>query len=356
MNSKERVLTAVARRVPDRVPLDFSANAFVLERLHRDLGTANHRQLLERLHVDIVDLRGVVDPVYRGPIPKERPLAGGVKENYWGWRTQIVETPMGPEDVFCEFILAGAQSLAELKAHRWPQVDWFDFTGFGERLGAWQDFAVMASGASIWQHPSFLRGLENLLTDLVDRTDLAEFMLDQFTNFYVAYFEAMFRAAPGRIDLLRIADDVGTQTGLLFSPKVFDTFIAPRLRRLIEMAHGHGVKVLFHSCGSIVPFIEPLIALGIDVLDPIQVTAARMDPQMLKERFGARLCLHGSIDTQYLLPKGSPAEVADTVRRMCGILGRSGGFILAPCHVFQMDVPTANVLALYDTGFACGGY
>lgn len=354
MTSKARVLTAIARHLPDRVPLDFSANAFVLERLHRDLGTVSHRQLLDRLHVDIVDLRGVVDPIYRGPVPKERMLPDGVRENFWGWRKRIVETAMGSEDIFCDFVLAGAQSLDELRARHWPSADWFDFTGFAERLEEYGDLAVMASGASIWQHPSFLRGLENLLADLLSAPEMAAFLLDQFTEFYLEYFDAMFRAAPGRIDILRIADDLGTQGGLLFSPRVFAQFIAPRLKRLIDMAHRHGVNVMFHSCGSIVPFIEPLIALGVDILDPIQVSAANMDPQMLKDRFGARLCLHGAIDTQHLLPKGSPEEVAATVRRLCRVLGRDGGFILAPCHVLQADVPTPNILALYETGFECG--
>jgi uroporphyrinogen decarboxylase len=356
MTSKERVLTAVARRQPDRVPMDFSANPFVLKRLHDELGTATHRQLLDRLHSDIVDIRGVVDPVYRGPIPKERMLDNGVKENFWGWRQQVVQTAMGPEEVFVDFVLAGAQTLEDLRAHRWPEPDWFDFTGFGERLDEYGDLAVMASGASIWQHPSFLRGLENLLADLLDAPEMAEFLLDKFTDFYVAFFDRMFTAAQGRIDLLRIADDLGTQQGLLLGPEMFSRVFAPRLKRLIDLAHSHGVRVMFHSCGSIVPYIEPLIALGVDVLDSIQVTAAGMDPQMLEDRFGARLCLHGSIDTQRLLPRGTPAEVADTVRQMCRVLGAGGGFILAPCHVLQTDVPTANVLALYDTGFECGCY
>lgn len=356
MTSKERVLTAVARQQPDRLPLDFGANAFVLRRLHDELGTATHRELLDRLHVDVVDLRGVVDPLYRGPIPSARMLVGGVKENFWGWRTQVVQTAMGPEDMYVDFVLAGAQSIDELRAHRWPQVDWFDFSGFCARLDEWSDFAIMASGASVWQHPSFLRGIENLLADVLAEPEMAAFLLDQFTNFYVSYFDRMLTEARGRIDILRIADDVGTQIGLLIGPRVFADFIAPRLKRLIDMAHSHGVKVMFHSCGSIVPLIDRLIEIGVDILDPLQIAAVNMDPQMLKDRFGRRLCLHGSIDTQHLLPRGTPAEVAATVRQMRDILGAGGGFILAPSHVFQVDVPTANILALYETGFACGKY
>lgn len=107
-------------------------------------------------------------------------------------------------------------------------------------------------------------------------------------------------------------------------------------------------KVMFHSCGAIVPLIDRLIALGVDILDPLQAAAKGMDSVLLKERFGKRICLHGGIDTQHLLPHGSPHEVRREVRRRMEIFGAGGGYILAPCHVLQTDVPTTNVLAMYD--------
>lgn len=348
MNSRERVLTAIARGQPDRVPVDFGANAGTLARLKADLGCTSHRALLERLGVDIVDLRGVVDPIYCGQIPKERALADGVTENYWGWRTRVMQTLTGDETCFCDFVLGRCETVEQLAAHPWPQVDWFDFRDFAARLDAWGDFAIMATGASIWQHPSFLRGLDQLLADLLVDTEMAEFMLDRFTDFYVAYFDRMFTAAPGRIDLFRIADDLGMQDRLLISPEIFDRFFAPRLRRLVDMAHSHGVKVMFHSCGAILPLIDDLIAVGVDVLDPLQVTAKDMDPATIKTRFGDRLCLHGAMDTQYLLPQGTADDVRRVAREMMEVLGRGGGYILSPSHVLQTDVPTANILALYE--------
>ena len=350
MTSRERVLAAIDLDQPDRVPLDFSANAATLARLHRDLGTSTHRELLQRLYVDIVDLRGIVDPIYRGPIPQSKTLPGGVKENYWGWRTKVMHTAMGPENSFCEFALEECDTLDQLAAHTWPDPDWFDFEDLGERLGPWRDSALMASGASIWQHPTFLRGLERLLMDLLIEPVLAGYLMQKFTDFYVAYFDRMFSAAPGQIDILRIADDVGTQHGLLIGPQLFDRAFAPRLKRLVDMAHSHGVKVMFHSCGAIVPLIERIIALGVDILDPVQVAADGMDPKLIKERFGHRICLHGSIDTQRVLPYGSPETVGDTVQEMIGVLGAGGGFILAPPHVLQTDVPTENIVAMYESG------
>ncbi|HHW09774.1 MAG TPA: hypothetical protein GXX29_07365 [Firmicutes bacterium] len=351
MNRKERVLTAIGRSKPDRVPVDYAANRFVQATLYEHFRVNNHRELLERLHVDIVDLRGVVDPRYVGPIPMERQLPGEVSENFWGMQKKVMMTATGPEESYCRFVLQEATTLSELEKHGWPSVDWFDFTDIKERIRAWSDFAVMASGASVFQHPTFLRGLETLLVDLVTAPELAGYLLDKFTDFYVAYFDRLFSSAPGLVDILRIADDFGMQDRLLVGPDVFATFFAPRLKRLVDMAKSHNVYVMFHSCGSIAPLIENLIALGIDILDPIQPLAKDMEPRRIKAQFGSRICLHGAIDTQHLLTEGSEQEVEEAVRQAIEELGRGGGYILAPSHVLQTDVPLDNILTLYEAAF-----
>lgn len=354
MISKERVLTAVNLGTPDRVPMDYHGNPWVLARLRRDLGVSSHKELLLRLHSDIVDLRGVVDPVYCGPVPYSRELGDGVRENFWGWRQKVMQTATGPEDCFVEFILAGAASIDDLEKHHWPSPDWFDFSDFAARLEPWREFAVMASGASVFQHPSFLRGIDSLLLDMAAQPEMAHYLMDRFTDFYLAYFDRMFRAAGGCIDVLRAADDLGTQRGLLFSPEMFRTFIKPRLAKLVDLAHSHGVKFMFHSCGAIRPLIEDVIETGVDILDPLQAAAEGMDPQGLKDSYGQSICLHGGICTQYLLPRGTPDEVRKEVRRCVEILGAGGGYILAPCHVLQTDVPTENILAMSETAYAEG--
>jgi uroporphyrinogen decarboxylase len=354
--SKERVLTAIALSQPDRVPLDLHGNRWVLERLHRDLGTPTHRALLERLHCDIVDLRGVVDPQYCGPVPQSRELGDGVRENFWGWRQKIIPSASGPEDCFVQFVLADAASIDDVQRHRWPLADWFDFSELAAGLDEWQDFAVMASGASVFQHATFLRGIDNLLMDMALRPELAHWLIDRCTQFYLEFFDRMLTAAAGRIDILRAADDLGTQRGLFLSPDMFRTFIKPRLQQLVELAHRHDVKFLFHSCGAIRPLIDDLIEIGVDVLDPLQAAAEGMQPQALKDAYGRRICLHGGICTQYLLPQGTPEDVRREVRRRLETLGRDGGYILAPCHVLQTDVPTENILALVDAVLEFGQY
>jgi uroporphyrinogen decarboxylase len=356
MTSRERVLTTIDLAQPDRVPMDFNANPWVLGRLHRDLNTFNHRDLLKLLHSDIVDLRGFVDPIYRGPIPYSRSFPGGVRVNYWGWRQKVMQTATGPEDCFVEFPLAKAESIYDFEDHDWPSADWFDFSEFADGLTAWKDFAVMASGASVFQHATFLRGTDQLLMDMAVNPEMAHWLIRQFTDFYLAYFDRMLTAARGRIDILRTADDLGTQRSLFFSPSMFRTFIKPRLKELVDMTHNYGVKFMFHSCGAILPLIEDLIEIGVDILDPLQAAAEGMDPQILKDRYGDRICLHGGICTQFLLPRATPEEVRLEVQRRMRILGRGGGYILAPCHVLQTDVPTENIIAMSEAGLESGRY
>lgn len=348
MDSRERVREAIERGTPDRAPLDITAQDAVLARLHADLRTSTHRELLERLGVDIVDLRGVLDPVYRGPVPLSRPVGDGVRESFWGWRQRVVPTDSGPEECFVDFVLSGAASVEELERHAWPSPDWFDFSEIAERLRAWDGFAVLASGASVFQHATFLRGLDGLLVDMATAPEMAHWLMERFTDFYVAYFDRMLSAARGRIDILRVADDVGTQSGLLFSVEMFRAFLGPRIGRLADLAHAHGAKLLFHSCGAVRPMIDEIIAAGADILDPLQAAAKGMEPRALKEDYGDRICLHGGICTQHLLPGGAPGEVRDEVRRRIEVLGEGGGYIVAPCHVLQGDVPTANILAMAE--------
>ena len=348
MTSKERVLTAVHLAEPDRVPIDLLPNRWVEERLHHDLGTHTHRELLERLRCDVVDLRGVVDPIYRGPVPFSRDLGDGVRQNLWGWRQKTVQTATGPEEQFVEFALDQATTIEELQQHRWPSPDWFDFSEISARLDDWKDFAVMASGPSVFQHPTFLRRIDNLLMDMAVAPEMAHWLMDQFTDFYLAFYDRMLTAAQGKIDILRTADDMGMQHSLFISPEMFRTFVKPRVKKLADLAHSHGVKFMFHSCGAIQPLIDDLIEIGVDILDPLQAAAEGMEPQVLKETYGTRICLHGGICTQYLLPNGTPEEVRSEVKRRIAIFGKGGGYILSPCHVLQNDVPTANIVAMVD--------
>jgi uroporphyrinogen decarboxylase len=244
--------------------------------------------------------------------------------------------------------LASATSFADLEHFPWPDVDTLDYSGLAEQCRRWEPYALMYGFADIWQRPGLVRGWEGMFLDMAERPAWVHFLCRKFTDYYLTDYTRAAEATRGRIDLFLLISDLGCQTGPLISLAMFREFVAPYLREMIDCIHGLGGRVVYHSCGSIRPFIPDLIALGVDVLDPIQPVSPEMAPERLKADFGDRLSFHGGIDMQHLLPHGTPEEVRATVRRYCGTLGAGGGYILGPAHLFQPDVPPENILAVYD--------
>ena len=157
----------------------------------------------------------------------------------------------------------------------------------------------------------------------------------------------MYEAANGKIDLICVDDDFGTQRSTLFSPAHWNEFFAENTRKLAEQAHRHGAFYMQHSCGAIRGIIPNLIACGVDALEPIQkVTGMEVDG--LKRDFGDRLCFQGGIDTQGVLPFGTPEEVYEETTRVIRALHRQGGYILCGSQAFEGDVPPENIAALYE--------
>jgi uroporphyrinogen decarboxylase len=187
-----------------------------------------------------------------------------------------------------------------------------------------------------------------MFVDVLERPDWAHFLCRKFTDFYLDDYTRAAEVTGGRLDLYLLISDLGSQHGPLISLPMFRQFVAPYLKEMIDRIHSLRAKVLFHSCGAIRPFIPELIRLGVDVLDPIQPVGPDMAPDRLKADFGDRLCFHGGIDIQRLLPSGTPGQIRAEARRYCETLGQGGGYILGPAHFFQPDVPPENVLAVYD--------
>lgn len=144
-------------------------------------------------------------------------------------------------------------------------------------------------------------------------------------------------------------NDFGSQEALLFSRDMWAEFFLENLKRLTALAHGHGIKVMMHSGGAIAELIPLLIEAGVDILDPIQVTAKGMVPAEIKARFGDGLLFHGGIDTQQILPFGTREQVEAHVRHTLATLGRDGGYIFAPSQILGPDVPTENIITMYET-------
>ena len=340
MNSRDRVLTALNHQSPDRVPRNFWAEPPTWNRLFQHLGHQDKERLLVDLDIDIrmLDVPGL----------PEKQGEDGIVQNFWGERYFYRTTPWGPMREDLPGALAEAKTFDDLLNFPYPDVDVFDYSRLPEQCQRWKDHALLYGFADIWERPALVRGLQNMFLDMTDHPDWVHFLCRKFTDFYKEDYTRAAETTDGRIDLFLLISDLGSQRGPLISKRMFREFVAPYIKEMCELIHRLGAKVLFHSCGSIRPFISDLIELGVDILDPIQ-PIGEMIPETLKSEFGDRLCFHGGIDMQYLLPQGTPEDVQAEVRRYEDVLGKDGGYILAPAHLFQPDVPPENILAVYGT-------
>jgi uroporphyrinogen decarboxylase len=344
MTSRERVLAAIARRLPDRTPADYKAEPEVNRYMMEHFKANNYEELLQRLKVDIRRL----EPRYIGaPFKTDE---DGVFEDYWGIRSKHLKAEHGSYDMHMHTPVWDAQSVEDLKQHKWPTPDLFDYSVMREQCARYRDggYAIMYEGADLFTRPCILRNMENVMLDMIERPEMAHYLFDQFTKFYCEDITRAVEATNGGFDIYCEWSDYGTQRALLMSVPMFREYIAPYLKRLINVVHQAGVNFMAHSCGAIRPIIPDLIALGADMLDPIQVAAEGMEPAALKRDFGNQLAFHGAICTQRTLPFGTPQEVTDAVLHRVATLGAGGGYILAASHDISADTPAANIVAMYE--------
>jgi uroporphyrinogen decarboxylase len=152
-------------------------------------------------------------------------------------------------------------------------------------------------------------------------------------------------------------EDLSGQDGPLISPALYRKFVKPCHRRIFRAIKDHtAAKLCVHTCGSVYAFLDDYVELGVDVLNPVQISARDMDPHRLKQKYGSALSFHGAIDTQRFLPRATPAQVQEEVRRMIGLLGPGGGYLFTSCHSIQPDVPPENIRALFSAAFKYGRY
>ena len=189
--------------------------------------------------------------------------------------------------------------------------------------------------------------MQTALMNMVAEPEMVHYVDDHIVEFYLKALKIFLEATKGKVHAILIGDDVGSQRGLMISPKLVSEFVIPGAKKLIDLAHSYGVKVLYHSCGSIVEAIPLLIEAGVDIIHPIQAKAAGMQPENLKAKFEGQVAFCGGVDTQELLPMGKPEDVRAKVRELRTIFPT--GLIISPSHeALQDDVPPENVKALFD--------
>jgi uroporphyrinogen decarboxylase len=347
MTSRERVLKAVRHEETGRVPLFYRDVPEVDVRIRRDLGVSTRDELLEHLGIDF----RWIDPIYVGP-PLEDKVTG-LKRDIWGVEYRWVEGGHGGQWEPIAFPLEQVEDIAALEDYPWPKIEWFDFNAVDAQLKRYQDYATMTApgvaSPGILNTIQFLVGMERTMTDMLINPDFFHALGERILAFNLEYIERLYAVAGNRIDFFRIGEDYGAQRGLLFGIPQWREFIRPSLVAMSRVPKSHGSLYYQHTCGSVRELIPDLIDVGVDVLDPIQVTAAGMDPRKLKAEFGDRLCFSGGVDEQDLLPHGTPEQVAQGVRELIDAMAPGGGFFLGSTHNFQADIPTENIVAMYRT-------
>lgn len=217
-----------------------------------------------------------------------------------------------------------------------------------EKLGKWCDenkehFTIIWVG-DLWERATFMRGMENILEDLVLNPGFVEALLRGICDYILGTMDILFQRF--RFDGIAVSDDYGTQRAMIMSPSHWNRFIKPCLADIYSQAKAHGKTVFHHSCGNILPIIKDMIDIGLDILHPIQPEA--MDVFELKKEYGTDLSFCGGVRTQDLLPFGTPEDVRKEVRKLVKEMGRGGGYILEPGITIQADVPLENLVAMID--------
>jgi uroporphyrinogen decarboxylase len=345
MTARERWLAVLRRERPDRIPMHFQGTPELVQKMMRYLGVSSVEEMYARLRVDYPVS---VDAAYIGPtIPSGADMYGN--------RFHSMDYGDGVYDECVHHALAQYETIEEIvENYTFPSADWFDYSVIPGQLVGKEEHPVIAGLAGVYTLYTCLRGMEQAFIDFAANQELVLYCMEKLYDFHYEKAVRTFEAAKGRIDIGSIANDMGSQIDLLFSPPTLRKLFLPGIRRLAELTHQNGAYVYLHSDGAIRKALPDLIDAGVEVFDPVQWRCKGMERRELKRDFGDRLVFHGAVDNQYTLPFGSVAEVKEEVRYNIETLGAGGGYILAPCHALQTFSPPENVVALYEAGYEYG--
>jgi uroporphyrinogen decarboxylase len=373
MTSRERVLAALAHRTPDRIPLDLggtlatSLTESAHQRLRAHLGihpapaprVFSRRSttvipdecIAERFHVDCRALL-LGDP----DVNPDRLIDGGLIDE---WGVTWIRPESGHYIPSCgPFTQVSDPVPALLNGRRWPDpADPGRYRGLRERAQTLHETTPYAVVLNLAVGPvhlcQYLRGYAEWLMDLIERPAFAEALFEMAATFLIEVATCALEKTAPFIDAACFGDDIGTQQRPLIRPELYRRIIKPWHRRIVDAVRRFGKPLIYHSCGAIYPLIPDLIDIGIDALNPVQVSAAGMDTARLKREFGSSLTFWGGVDTQAVLSRGTPDDVRREVRRRIDDLAADGGYVLSAVHNIQGEVPPENVMAMFETALAC---
>lgn len=360
MTSRERVIAAINHEATDRVPLDGNWRPDSWGLFEEHYGTTDVETISEKLGLDM--RWTLMEPVKSWadqavPAPVQLPQMGVGKENLvvieegnnwvddYGIGRRLNDT--GMYWLYSIHPIEHA-SLEEIKDYPFPDpTDPVRYTTVEADIARWGD--KYFKGIQVWNIFKCcweLRGFETFMLDMAMNPDIVETLTDRWLEHQIERSKQLVRRG---VDVLYVMGDIAMQDAMMFSPQMWRDLFKPRLKAWIEAVRADfpDTFFMFHSDGDSRAVFEDLIEIGFDILDPIQPEC--MDVEEVKDNFGARVCLHGTVSLQETLPFGTPEDVANEVRHRVSYCGRQGGLILAPSNTVQPDVSLENILALYET-------
>ncbi|MFW2366004.1 MAG: uroporphyrinogen decarboxylase family protein [Desulforhopalus sp.] len=377
MSRRERVVTALEHREPDRVPISMSITINAYNNLKKYMGIELEENLNPGrwtevpIHPDVAEKFGQDVIWLPAGKPHKKPKQSS-DPNKWfdSWGVEWTKIPLLTGGYYNEMTDAPLKdaSIKDLEDFDWP--DPYDpgvvegVREYYRQIHNETDFAILTKfGGAVFEQAWYLRGMEKFMMDLAMDPEFVEALLKKIYKVQLGLDGVLIEAAGEYVDILRLSgEDMGSQENPLISLPMFRQMVRPHLEKLWGyakeklQAKNPKAKIMLHSCGAIKPFIPDWIDMGLDVLDPIQPRAKGMDPFGLKADFGDKLTFHGGIDAQHFLPFGTEEEVRQETRKYIQALAPGGGYICAPVHNVQGDVPPENLIAMRDAVEEFGYY
>ncbi len=383
MKSYERVVNSLQHKEPDKIPFDLGANANT--GIHREAYINLKKELNSKSkEIEILDIitqkakieeevkktmKIDIDGIFPSP-PTNWKLKRTEDKKYYYFTDEFGIKWRMPKknnlyyDMY-QHPLTDIRDSGDIAQYEFldPKDD-MRFKDFKNKISTANEnkrpYMINSNSPGIFELSLWLRGFENFFLDLAGQNIIAETLLDKVLYFKMQYWEKALEYVDNETFVVGEADDLGTQNKAIISPKMYRDFIKPRHEKLfsfIKNKTNGKALIFFHSCGYIKELIPDLIEAGVDILNPLQYNAENMNLIDLKKEFGADLVFWGgAIDTQNILPYGTPEEVKEETKRNINILAPGGGFVFSTVHNIQADVPPENIIAMWETLQQYGNY
>ena len=370
--SRERVISALNHKEPDRVPISFGC-------LHDSIHVFGHRKLVKHFGIQDGEER-IQDPFQQNVFPSScllekfgadclplyakpaRPFEmsyfteGGFRKYRDEWGTVYRQPLEGGIWFDFESTIWAGKSATEIRNHKLPDPEdpsrFASLKAEAERMLRETDKAIVAHAPTggIVEHSYWLRGMQDSYMDMAADVPMVELVADRVVEWLEAFWTCYMKEIGGLVQVVQMGDDLGGQDGPLFSPEIYRRIFKPREARLIDIVHKYSkAKIYFHCCGSVREYIPDLIEIGVDALNPVQVQARNMGSAGLKKDFGRDLGFWGGgADPVAVMARGTPDDVRREVRQRVQDFAPGGGFVFASVHNIQSEVSPENVCAFFE--------